>query len=264
VGGHFTLDGTLVEAWASRKSFKPRQQRPAQPPDDPGKPTGNFHGERRSNATHQSTTDFEAKLVKKDASKEAKLCYSANALMEKRNGLLLEFTVEPAYGYAKRKSARAMLETELPSNRRITLGADSGYAVSQRVRTRFEEIFGWTKPVGGLRKILYRGLDHTQLHAHLTAAYDRSESPDSGAPPHEGRPHRTGVPASAGQDRQAQRLSRPSSPSSRSNWEIKPFLNIFVCWRSGTRIRVGGAAGRYILGRKISSSSGGRRATASA
>ena len=83
----------------------------AQPPDDPGNPTVNFHGERRSNATHQSTTDPEAKLAKKGAGKEAKLCYSANALMENRNGLLIEFAVEPADGYAERKSARAMLET---------------------------------------------------------------------------------------------------------------------------------------------------------
>jgi transposase len=93
-GGHFTLNGTLVEAWASQ----PRQQRPAQLTYEPGNPTGNFHGERRSNATHQSTTDLEAKLPKKGAGKEAKLCYSANALMEKRNGLLLEFTVEPSDG----------------------------------------------------------------------------------------------------------------------------------------------------------------------
>jgi IS5 family transposase len=124
---HFTVDGTLVEAWASLKSFKPRQQPPREPPDDPGNPTVNFHGERRSNATHQSTTDPEAKLAKKGAGKEAKLCYSANALMENRNGLLIEFTVAPAAGYAERKSARAMLETELPGSWRITLGADKGY-----------------------------------------------------------------------------------------------------------------------------------------
>jgi len=178
---HFTVDGTLVEAWASLKSFKRKDREPSQPPDDPGNPTINFHGERRSNATHQSTTDPEAKLAKKGAGKEAKLCYSANALMENRNGLLIEFAVEPADGYAERKSARAMLETALPGSRRITLGADkgydtrdfvescralkvtphiarnegraggsaldrrtarhAGYAVSQRVRKRVEEIF---------------------------------------------------------------------------------------------------------------------------
>jgi IS5 family transposase len=207
---HFTVDGTLVEAWASLKSFKPRHQGPTQPPDDPGNPTVNFHGERRSNATHQSTTDPEAKLAKKGAGKEAKLCYSANALMENRHGLLIELAVQPADGYAERKSARAMLETELPGSRRITLGADKGYdtgefvaacralkvtphiarnesraggsaldrrtarhvgyAVSQRVRKRVEEIFGWMKTVGGLRRTRYRGLERTQLHAHLVAA----------------------------------------------------------------------------------------------
>ena len=170
----------------------------------------NFHGERRSNATHQSTTDPEAKLAKKGAGKEAKLCYSANALMENRNGLLIEFTVESADGYAERKSARALLESELPGSRRITLGAakgydtaafvaacralkvtphiarnerraggsaldrrtvrHAGYAVSQRVRKRVEEIFGWMKTVGGLRKTRYRGLDRTQLHAYWVAA----------------------------------------------------------------------------------------------
>jgi IS5 family transposase len=207
---HFTVDGTLVEAWASLKSFKRKDREPSQPPDDRGNPTVNFHGERRRNATHQSTTDPEAKLAKKGAGKEAKLCYSANALMENRNGLLIEFAVEPADGYAERKSARAMLETALPGSRRITLGADkgydtaefvaacralkvtphlarnesraggsaldrrtarhAGYAVSQRVRKRVEEIFGWMKTVGGLRKTRYRGLDRTQLHAYLVAA----------------------------------------------------------------------------------------------
>ncbi len=207
---HFTVDGTLVEAWASLKSFKPKRQPPSEPPDDPGNPTVNFHGERRSNATHQSTTDPEAKLAKKGPGKEAKLCYSANALMENRNGLLIDFAVEPADGYAERRSARAMLEAELPGSRRITLGADkgydsrelvascralkvtphiarnearaggsaldrrtarhAGYAASQRVRKRVEEIFGWMKTVGGLRRTRYRGLDRTQLHAYLVAA----------------------------------------------------------------------------------------------
>lgn len=207
---HFTVDGTLVEAWASLKSFKRKNAGAGAPPDDPGNPSVNFHGERRGNTTHQSTTDPEAKLAKKGAGKEAKLCYSANALMENRNGLLIEFAVEPADGYAERKSARAMLETALPGGRRITLGADkgydtrefvascralkvtphiarnesraggsaldrrtarhSGYAVSQRIRKRVEEIFGWMKTVGGLRKTRYRGLDRTQLHAYWVAA----------------------------------------------------------------------------------------------
>jgi transposase len=207
---HFTVDGTLVEAWASLKSFKRKDREPSQPPDDRGNPTVNFHGEHRSNATHQSTTDPEAKLAKKGPGKEARLCYSANALMENRHGLLIEFAVEPADGYAERNSARAMLETAVPGSRRITLGADKGYdtrefvascralkvtphiarnesraggsaldrrtarhlgyAMSQRVRKRVEEIFGWMKTVGGLRRTRYRGLDRTQLHAYLVAA----------------------------------------------------------------------------------------------
>jgi IS5 family transposase len=207
---HFTVDGTLVEAWASLKSFKRKGQQSSQPPGDPGNPTVNFHREHRSNLTHQSTTDPEAMLAKKGPGKEAKLCYSANALMENRNGLLIAFAVEPADGYAERKSACAMLDMELPGSRRITLGADkgydsrafvascralkvtphlarnearaggsaldgrtvrhAGYAASQRVRKRVEEIFGWMKTVGGLRKTRYRGLDRTQLHAYWVAA----------------------------------------------------------------------------------------------
>ena len=133
---HFTVDGTLVEAWVLLKSFKRKEREPSQPPDDPGNPTINFHGERRRNATHQSTTDPEVKLAKKGAGKEAKLCYSANALMENRNGLLIEFAVEPADGYAERKSARAMLETALPGSRRITLGADKGYDTAESLTVR--------------------------------------------------------------------------------------------------------------------------------
>ena len=207
---HFTVDGTLIEAWASLKSFKRKDRAPDQPPDDPGNPTVNFHGEQRSNATHQSSTDPEAKLAKKGPGKEAKLCYSANALMENRHGLLIDFAVEPADGYAERRSARAMLERELPGSRRITLGADRGYdtrdfvaacralnvtphitrnlsrpggsaldrrterhvgyTVSQQLRKRVEEIFGWMKTVGGLRKTRFRGLDRTQLQAYLVAA----------------------------------------------------------------------------------------------
>src|ERR1700724_3689237 len=91
---HFTVDGTLVEAWASLKSFKRKDAGPSEPPDDPGNPTVTFHGERRSNATHQSTTDPEAQLAKKGAGKEAKLCYSANALMENRHALLVDFQVD--------------------------------------------------------------------------------------------------------------------------------------------------------------------------
>jgi transposase len=124
---HFTVDGTLVEAWASLKSFKRKDAGPSEPPDDPGNPSVNFRGERRSNATHQSTTDPEAKLAKKGLGKEAKLCYSANALMENRNTILIDLQVEPADGYAERRAAIAMVDERLAGRRRITLGGDKGY-----------------------------------------------------------------------------------------------------------------------------------------
>ncbi len=207
---HFTVDGTLVEAWASLKSFKRKDSGTGQPPDDPGNPTVNFHGERRGNETHQSTTDSETRLFRKGLGKEAKLCYSANALMENRNSILIDFQVEPADGHAERRAALAMAHERLPGSRRITLGADKGYdtrdfvtscrvlqitphvarnharpggsaldartarhpgyALSQRIRKRVEEVFGWMKTVGGLRKTRYRGRERVQMHAYLVAA----------------------------------------------------------------------------------------------
>src|SRR5580698_6303702 len=98
---HFTVDGTLVEAWASLKSFKRKDREPSQPPDDPGNPTVNFHGERRSNATHQSTTDPEAKLAKKGAGKEAKLCYAGHVQMDNRYGLVVNTRLTQASGSAE-------------------------------------------------------------------------------------------------------------------------------------------------------------------
>src|ERR1700756_3986136 len=179
---HFTVDGTLIEAWASLKSFKPKDGSHDHPPDDPGNPTVNFHGERCSNATHESTTDPEARLARKGAGKEAKLCYSGNALMENRNGLLVDFQIVEANGTAERRTAIEMVDQNLPGTSRITLGADkaydtagfvttcralkvtphvaandgrpggsaldgrtlrhSGYVISQQKRKRVEEIFG--------------------------------------------------------------------------------------------------------------------------
>ena len=207
---HFTVDGTLVEAWASLKSFKAKGQKPGAGPDDPGNPTVNFRGEHRTNATHQSTTDPEALLARKGKGKEAKLCYSANALVENRNSLLMDFQVEPADGRAERRAALAMADEGLAGSRRITLGGDKnydtrdfvascralnitphvaqnearpggsaldartthhpGYAVSQWVRKRIEEAFGWMKTIGGLRKTRYRGRERVQMHAYLVAA----------------------------------------------------------------------------------------------
>ena len=124
---HFTVDGTLIEAWASLKSFKRKDEKAGSAPDDPGNPTVNFHGEHRSNATHQSTTDPEALLARKGKGKEAKLCYSANALAENRNFLLVDFQVEPADGKAERRAAEAMADERLAGRGRITLAGDKGY-----------------------------------------------------------------------------------------------------------------------------------------
>ena len=207
---HFTVDGTLIEAWASLKSFRRKDAGPHEPPDDPGNPAVNFRRERRANATHQSTTDPEARLAKKGAGKEARLCYSANALMENRNTILIDFRVEPADGYAERRAAIVMLDENLPGNRRITVAGDRGYdtrgfvascralrvtphvaqnqgrpggsaldartvrhrgyAVSQWIRKQVEETFGWMKTVGGLRRTRYRGRARVQMHAYLVAA----------------------------------------------------------------------------------------------
>jgi transposase len=209
---HFTVDGTLIEAWASLKSFRPKGEKPEDrpPPDDPGNPTVNFHGEKRSNATHQSTTDPEAKLARKGNNQPAKLSYLANALMENRNGLLVDLRVEPATGYGERVGALAMLDEHVLDSDGATLGADAGYdtadfvqacrergitphvaqtrdkrrrsaldgrtvrhagyEISQRIRKRVEEIFGWTKTVASFRKTRFRGQARTQLAAHLVAA----------------------------------------------------------------------------------------------
>src|SRR6201997_833240 len=207
---HFTVDGTLIEAWASLKSFKRKDQKRSGGPDDPGNPTANFRGERRSNATHQSTTDPEALLARKGKGKEAKLCYSANALMENRNSLLIDFQVEPADGWAERRAAVAMTDERLAGRHRITPGGGKGYdprefvatcrglnitphvaqndarpggsaldarttrhpgyAVSQWIRKRIEEAFGWMKTVGGLRKTRYCGRERVQMHAYLVGA----------------------------------------------------------------------------------------------
>jgi hypothetical protein len=190
---HFTVDGTLIEAWASLKSFKPTGTPPA-PPDDPGNPTVNFHGERRSNATHASTTDPEARLFRKGDAHEAKLYYQGHVLMDNRQGLAVDGSLTPATGFAEREQALAMA-TRLPpaprwartratdtrdfvdalrglavtphiaphtTHRRSTLDRRTtrhpGYQTSQRHRKRIEEIFGWLKTVGLLRTTRYRGV----------------------------------------------------------------------------------------------------------
>jgi transposase len=209
---HFTVDGTLIEAWASVKSFKRRDKKGGKPPDDPGNPTVNFHGEKRSSQTHESTTDPESRMATKGGGQTAKLSYAAHVLMENRNGLCTDVTVNQAVGSAAEwDGALVMLDRQATAGiRPRTLGADAGYdvqrfvkavrargisthiastrdtrrrswmdgrshrhagyAVSQRVRKRVEEIFGWWKTVGCFRKTRYRGTKRTGLWAYITAA----------------------------------------------------------------------------------------------
>ena len=122
---HFTVDGTLIEAWASLKSFQRKDQN-NQTPDDPGNPTVNFHGEKRSNQTHESTTDADALLARKGNGKEARLSYKGNLLTENRNGLIVNTKVFSANGMAERAAAMAMLE-QVPGDHRVRVGADKGY-----------------------------------------------------------------------------------------------------------------------------------------
>src|SRR3990170_4094832 len=121
---HFTVDGTLLEAWASQKSFRPRDEDP--PPPSGGNPTVNFHGERRTNATHQSTTDPDARLYKKAQGREARLGYLGHVLMEHRSGLIVNATVTPADGHGERDAALVMVE-QLPGRHRLTVAADKAY-----------------------------------------------------------------------------------------------------------------------------------------
>src|SRR5262249_38414181 len=133
----FTVDGTLVEAWAGQKSFRPKGEAKKEPPDDAGNPTVDFHGETRTNDTHSSTTDPEARLYKKGRGKEAKLCFLGHALMENRNGLVMDTRLTEATGTAERTAAVEMLG-ELPSHRPITVGADKAYDTQAFVRAARE------------------------------------------------------------------------------------------------------------------------------
>ena len=195
----FSVDGTLIEAWASMKSFKPKDGSDEPPADGDGRNReADFHGEKRSNDTHASTTDPEARLYRKGPGKEAKLCFMGHALMENRNGLVVEACLTPADGHAERVAALHMIEPHADRPQAITLGADkaydaedfvnelrsmkvtlhvaqntsgrssaidgrttrhAGYAVSQRIRKRIEEAFGWIKMVAGLEQTKFRGCD---------------------------------------------------------------------------------------------------------
>jgi len=209
---HFSVDGTLVAAWSSMKSFRPKE---GTPPDTPQPPSGgrnadvDFHGHRLSNETHQSTTDPEARLYRKGRGREAKLCFMAHALMENRNGLIVDGCVTQASGHAERTAALAMIEKRADRPGRITLGADKGYdaedfvnelrsmnvtphiaqntagrrstidgrttrhpgyAISQRIRKRIEEGFGWGKEFGLLRRIRVRGRERVDMIFTVSAA----------------------------------------------------------------------------------------------
>jgi transposase len=201
---HFTVDGTLLEAWASLKSFHPKEDDKL-PINGEKNPSVDFRGQQRTNDTHESSTDSEARLARKGSGKEAKLSFAGHVLMENRNGLVVDVTLTQATGTAEREAALAML-TNVPSSGRITLGADknydtedfitvcrtwnvtphvacrqstildrrttrhAGYQISQRIRKRVEEIFGWIKTVGEGRKLRYKGIVRNQLWMELTVA----------------------------------------------------------------------------------------------
>ena len=130
---HFTVDGTLLEAWASAKSFKPKDQKPGSPPDDPGNATVNFRGEKRSNETHESKTDPEARLARKGEGKESKLSYSGNLLVENRNGLIVDAEVFQANGTAERDAALIMLE-QIEGTKLVTVAGDKGFDTREFVK----------------------------------------------------------------------------------------------------------------------------------
>jgi IS5 family transposase len=210
---HFTVDGTLVQAWAGQKSFQRRRgHREPGGDDDPGNPTVDFHGERRSNATHQSTTDPDAKLARKGKGHEAKLAYQGHVLMENRSGLAVGAAVTPAEGTAERTTAAQLMRRLRRRRSRRTLGADKGYdtqacvaalralgvtphvapnckgrrsaidgrttrhpgyAISQQKRKRVEEIFGWLKTIGLQRQTRFRGTERVAwMFVFATAAYN--------------------------------------------------------------------------------------------
>ena len=194
---HFSVDGTLIEAWASQKSFQAKDRPKQAPPDDPGNPTINFRGEPRSNDTHESKTDPDARLARKSGGHESKLAYCGNVLIENRNGLVVDTELMQPSGTAERDAAMLMAE-RIEGQGRVTVAADkaydtkdfvdvmrelnviphvaqnenrpggsridgrttrhAGYQLSQRKRKRIEEVFGWMKTVGILRKTRHRGV----------------------------------------------------------------------------------------------------------
>lgn len=204
---HFSVDGTLIDAWASQKSFRRKDGSDDDNSDGIGRNAGrNFHGEQRTNDTHESTTDPEARMYRKSGAHPAKLCYAGHVLMENRNGLVVDALVTQANGFAEREAALEML-TRLPGER-VTLGADKaydvgqfverlrelgvtphvaqnlsrrggsaidgrttrhpGYELSQTIRKRIEEVFGWGKTIGPMRKTKLRGVARVGFEMMLT------------------------------------------------------------------------------------------------
>ena len=214
---HFSVDGTLIEAWASMKSFRPKEG--GEPPAGGGRNAdANFRGEKRSNDTHASTSDPDARLYRKADGQPSQLCYIGHALMENRHGLVVGSLVTRATGTAEREAALALIDRHRSAGRRVTLGADKaydvaafvrdlrdrritphiavnnhltktgkqrrttidgrttrhpGYAVSQRIRKRIEEAFGWIKAAAGHAKTRFRGTSRVEAAFTLaTAAYN--------------------------------------------------------------------------------------------
>ena len=205
---HFTVDGTLIDAWASLKSFQPKSG-PKNPNNgDPGNPNVDFHGQKRSNATHQSTTDRQAQLARKGNGREARLSFGLHALMENRNGLCVQAMVTTAHGTTESQGATELLARQIEQSEKSpeTLAADKGYhsaevvgfcrnhgikphvaqqkgrsvkgldgrttrslgdQTSQKLRKRIEEVFGWCKEIGGLRRTRKRGTDRVGLSTML-------------------------------------------------------------------------------------------------
>ena len=206
---HFSVDGTLIEAWASMKSFRPKDGS-GEPPASGRNGERDFHGEALANATHESATDPDARLFRKGPGREARLCFMGHALMENRNGLVVDACLTKADGHAERIAALHMIEPRADRPGRITLGADkgydaedfvnelramnvaphvaakarrsavdgrttrhAGYKVSQIIRKRIEEVFGWTKSAAGFRKTRHRGLARVGWQFTFTlAAYN--------------------------------------------------------------------------------------------
>ena len=203
---HFSVDGTLIQAWASMKSFRRKDD------DDKGDGNGwaDFKGEKRSNKTHESTTDPESKLLRKGKGQEAKLVFTEHALMENRNGLIIDVVVKASVGVTEPEAAVELLMANVPLGANITVAADKaydtkdfvaacrhlgvtphvaqniskkrgsaidnrttrhpGYEISQVIRRRIESIFGWKKTVGGCRKTRHRGVAKTDFFATMVAA----------------------------------------------------------------------------------------------